>query len=116
MTEIRVAVLVWVVVIMLTWIFKRPALSYDETHLYVTKFSKSKKYDLRKVRRINGCYGGGDRTFQVEFYPERGSALKINYVPPFRERMHYLAYNELTGRAKAFADHLREIQPSNSTL
>lgn len=87
---------------------------YDEKYLYVNSLFKTTKYEMKNVHRLNGCYGSADRTFEIEFFPERGSILKLNYVPPRAERFHYIWKDEFSGRALRFKERLRELQAKAS--
>jgi hypothetical protein len=84
---------------------------FDKDQLYVTGW-QSATYDLKKVRQLNGCYNELDRTFQIEFFPEKGSIRKINYYPSRREVRHFWWHKEFIGVSKLFDEKIKELGPS----
>jgi hypothetical protein len=82
---------------------------YSKQFLYVETIFRKEIHDLKKVRRLNGFYHARDITFEIEFYYEKGSILKIEYIPPYSERQHYIWRDEFAGRALAFQNMLKEL-------
>lgn len=86
---------------------------YDGDYLYVERAFSSTTYDLKKVRRLNGCYYANDWSFQIEFFQDRGSILKIDYLPPRREARYFKWNREFIGTSKEFARRIKELQGPN---
>jgi hypothetical protein len=105
-------VLLWVV-IAIGLAFWTPEIYFDRDHLYVERPFSTVTYDLKKVRRLNGCYAPADWAFQIEFFPDRGSSIKVNYHPPRREAWFFKWNKEFSGASKAFVDHIKALQELN---
>lgn len=103
------SIIIGFLISVLPWFGTYHELSYNNDYLIVETVFKARKYDLRKVKSINGCYGAADWTFEIEFYPEKGSSLKIEYLPSRNERMYFLIHDAFIGRSKAFEDKIREL-------
>lgn len=83
---------------------------FDRDHLYVDRAFSTSTFDLKKVRRLKGCYNAIDWYFQIEFFQERGSILKIDYLPPRREARFFKWNEEFVGASKEFARRIKELQ------
>jgi hypothetical protein len=95
----------WLALLMLLMIFimipciNLKKVSFDDQYLYISNWFSEKRFDLRKLKRVNeGELSGFDPFFQLEIIGKDNELVKFDFMPKFKEAKKYLFSRQLSGR------------------